>query len=535
MNKNMLIKLVPRWIVIFQIMLFYAKLAGANNETPESLDRLGLIAYEKKDYARAINFWKRSCEIKITADCLFNLAQAYRKSGDLSKALFRYEDYLRNARPGDLVIHRSETEELMAELRATQEDELAQFYMRSGQYDAAIGIWQSAFRAKERPIYLFYIGKAYLAMRRLKPALLAFDQFAAAAEAKMAIEAFDSFLQDLDTGDIIQEARLHVAELRAKLYRPIWYPFVEVGASFALYGRNFSFHGTKGAESTCYRINTKRDPAGLDYNWISCPNYVTALTAGLRFIFTVYPFAGIRNNLIRGLGINGIVDIPFWPSRTAISMEQPDKGPQKSAATGFRAEIGIRWNWNILHRRNSPSPRIQAQYGIQRLAFDTISYLPNSGYVTTDDHGFPQVQYQYINFSLGGQIPYYASEKFYIGMTLDLHYYVVFETGDIGEQFTAFNNPVFYGGYGPSSNQGFRIDATALDVSLIRGLHLQLQGYYEYFHMVFDLGNGNKGYPLPPYPPPSPLSRTQNTGAFYLAQSASDHGYGLNLGLSYLY
>ena len=61
--------------------------------TPEDLYNEGQVAYDSADYKTAIAKWQASYELSGESDLLFNLAQAYRLSGDCASALKTYKQF----------------------------------------------------------------------------------------------------------------------------------------------------------------------------------------------------------------------------------------------------------------------------------------------------------------------------------------------------------------------------------------------------------------------------------------------------------
>jgi tetratricopeptide (TPR) repeat protein len=66
----------------------------AASSTPEVLYSEGQTAYNHADYATAISKWRASYDLSGAVELLFNLAQAYRLSGDCMNALLTYEQFV---------------------------------------------------------------------------------------------------------------------------------------------------------------------------------------------------------------------------------------------------------------------------------------------------------------------------------------------------------------------------------------------------------------------------------------------------------
>ena len=66
----------------------------ADAGTPEQLYAEGQAAYDRADYPTAIAKWQASYDLSNASGLLFNLAQAYRLSGDCRDALLSYEHFI---------------------------------------------------------------------------------------------------------------------------------------------------------------------------------------------------------------------------------------------------------------------------------------------------------------------------------------------------------------------------------------------------------------------------------------------------------
>ncbi len=78
-------------IVFVFAALESAALAGP---TAEELYAQGKVAFDNHDYATAIADWKQSYKLSGASGLLFNLAQAYRITGQCKEALFTYQRFI---------------------------------------------------------------------------------------------------------------------------------------------------------------------------------------------------------------------------------------------------------------------------------------------------------------------------------------------------------------------------------------------------------------------------------------------------------
>lgn len=331
--------------------------------------------------------------------------------------------------------------------------------------------------------------------------------------------------------------------------RPVFYPWFDVSAGFVLGGRRFSFEEEPGPSPTkCYdfdkRIIDPNDPAAMRtvFRYTNalrkCPGFSASVAGGLRLDGTVYPLAFLNINALRGLGLGATFDYFFWPA-SRVCNKNAD-GACVSAGSELetrqlRLEVGLRWMWNILHKRSRPSILLSLMYGFHQFAiqkekkmYDTVDTSGMAVKVEgVDDHGLPDLRYQYLDIGLGGRVPLVANEKWFLGMLLDFHFHAMLDYGDIATRFIDFDQ--FYGGYGPvSGGYGIRVGFTPVEF-VWKGLTARVSGYYEQFAMSFDLANADKGNPLPP------IDRTADTAARHLAQGATDQYFGGVLQLGYQY
>lgn len=80
-------------LVIAFVVLVPSRSALAG-PTAEDLYGEGQSAYDRGDYATAIAKWQRSYDMSRASGLLFNLAQAYRLSGDCAHALTTYKHFI---------------------------------------------------------------------------------------------------------------------------------------------------------------------------------------------------------------------------------------------------------------------------------------------------------------------------------------------------------------------------------------------------------------------------------------------------------
>ena len=89
----------------------------------------------------------------------------------------------------------------------------------------------------------------------------------------------------------------------------------------------------------------------------------------------------------------------------------------------WRVEGGLRYHYNILNKRNMPSVLFNAQYGahffavakeqkVRLISTKTSTRRKADG---INDHGLPDILYQYVTIGLGARIPYFVTEKLYRG------------------------------------------------------------------------------------------------------------------------
>lgn len=340
----------------------------------------------------------------------------------------------------------------------------------------------------------------------------------------------------------------------SKVDRPVWYPFIDATAGFILNGRDFQFTEEAGDTSAvkCYDVNTVREDqdfggpvrTSLQYNKLrSCPKYAASVTGGVRVDITGYPLAMLRHSFLRGIGIGILFDYMFWPPSRTGGQNSRDLGTQE-----WRLEAGLRYHWNILNKRSRPSILFNIGYGLHNFQVQKENvtaqgapmrwrYQSAAGLVKdldgVDDHGLPDISYQYLTIGLGGRIPYYATEKWFIGLLVNVNVHVMLGYGEIGTSFASTESAESLtrnGGYGPASGFGLRAGFTPVEVVPWKGLTIRLSGFYEIFKYGFNLGTDDTlvqatsaaGVPL-------------ENSARHLAKGATDQYFGAIVSVGYQY
>ena len=334
---------------------------------------------------------------------------------------------------------------------------------------------------------------------------------------------------------------------REHVVRPVYYPYFDVGAAFIINGRSFSYSEETGTSpNKCYDFDRRtldpNDPTNKNFVYKytpalkSCPRYAPSVTGGVRVDLTGFPLAGVRYNGLRGLGIGITFDYMFWPpSMTAGA------NPRSLDTREFRLEGGLRYHWNVANKRSLPSILASVQYGLHSFAVakeqKTYSYVDDIGSTQTaagiDDHGLPDILYQYVTIGLGGRIPYYATEKLYFGLLVNFNFHAMLSFGELGTGFADSSTVTSLygsGGYGQASGYGFRAGFTPLELIPWKGITIRLSGFYEMFTTAFALGsNNNNNVSLPP------VDRTLDNAARHIAQGAVDQYFGGVVQIGYQY
>lgn len=328
--------------------------------------------------------------------------------------------------------------------------------------------------------------------------------------------------------------------------RPVWYPFVDASAGFILNGRSFGYSEEANPSfQGCYDFQTKRpDPnnPGLNpppvYTYgaklSKCPRYDTSVAGGVRVDVTGYPLAFMNIDQIRGLGIGVTFDYMFWPPSTTTGPT-----PVTLDTREFRFEVGLRYHWNILNKRSRPSILANVQFGGHYFAVakqeKTYTFM-DENFMTQmtkgiDDHGLPDIFYQYLTIGVGGRVPYYANDKMFFGLLVGVNVHVLLGYGEIASRFADESTAAALygnGGYGPASG-GFGIRAvfTPVEAMVWKGLTLRLSGFYELFKYGFSLGDDLARAPAG--------DRKPDQGARHIAPGANDNYFGGILQVGYQY
>lgn len=342
--------------------------------------------------------------------------------------------------------------------------------------------------------------------------------------------------------------------------RPRYYPYIDAGAGFIVGGRKFGYDEDSDPNSPikCYAfqkpVASTTVPNLVVYSYSDrlsrCPSFNTSVAPGIRLDLTAYPLANLPYSALRGLGVGGTLDYMFWPP-SRVCTKADSCGPELST-TEFRLEAGLRWHWNVLNRRSMPSVMLQLQYGMHYFAiskvakkFDAFTDPTGTGMTVTpdglDSNGLPDIRYQYIDIGLGGRIPYYASERLFLGAVVDFHYHAVLSYGELESKFldtSNFSSLYQGGGYGPvSGGYGFRVGLTPMELIPWKGVTVRLSGYYEVFSMSFQNGSQSASqYELPPTDTvKGRQGRALEDASRYIARGASDQYFGGLVQVGYQY
>lgn len=329
-------------------------------------------------------------------------------------------------------------------------------------------------------------------------------------------------------------------------------PFIEADFGFIIGLRRFAFsEETIPSEVRCYeRVppspNLITQGRALRYTTLPrCAGFNLAATPGLRLNLTLFPLTRLSTAPLRGLGIGMTFDWMFWPASQICDRAADGSCSTQGEALAmreYRIEAGLRWRWPL--PRPWPSPLLTAQYGVHHFSIQPseANYSlrsPEGGKATSvtvaDNHGLPDLRYQYLDLGIGMKAIYMEQAHLSIGGELGLHYHVMFTHGDIEKTFA--DDQLLQGGYGPiRSSHGWRLDASpvqfrwrARNAGIPGWLRAELAGYVEDFRMQFKLASGDEGNSLPP------VRRDPEQGAKYLAQGANDWYFGTVIQIGYEY
>lgn len=329
-------------------------------------------------------------------------------------------------------------------------------------------------------------------------------------------------------------------------------PYFEADAGFIIGLRRFGFdEEAVPSEVRCYeRVlpapSLMTQGRALRYSSLPrCAGFNLSAAPGLRLNLALFPLARLSAVSVRGLGIGITFDWMFWPT-SPICDRAPDGScsPQGAdrAIREYRLEAGLRWRWPL--PRPWPSPSLTVQYGLHHFSIQPsdVTYALRSAQevkattvTVTDNHGLPDLRYQYLDLGIGMKALYFEREHLSVGGEMDFHYHVMFSHGEIEKTFTDDN--FLQGGYGPiRKSQGWRLGATpvqlrwrARNTGVPGWLRAELAGYVEKFRMQFQMGSGDEGNSLPP------IRREPEQGAKYLSQGANDWYFGLVAQVGYEY
>jgi tetratricopeptide (TPR) repeat protein len=98
-------------LLVFVVILLTHHSARA--ESAEELYDEGQRAYDAGDYARAVDRWEASYQLSMEPGLLFNVAQAYRRAGNCTRALSSYRQFVTSDPTSD---RRALADELVREL-----------------------------------------------------------------------------------------------------------------------------------------------------------------------------------------------------------------------------------------------------------------------------------------------------------------------------------------------------------------------------------------------------------------------------------
>lgn len=329
-------------------------------------------------------------------------------------------------------------------------------------------------------------------------------------------------------------------------------PSIEADFGFIIGLRRFAFaEETIPSEVRCYeRVppspNLITQGRALRYSTLPrCAGFNLAASPGLRLNLTLFPLARLSMLPLRGLGIGMTLDWMFWPASQVCHRATDGSCSTQGDALAmreYRIEAGLRWRWPL--PRPWPSPVLTAQYGVHQFSIQpteaNYSLRSTEGGMATsvtvaDNHGLPDLRYQYLDLGIGVKALYIEQEHLSIGGELGLHYHVMFAHGDIEQTFT--DDQLLQGGYGPiRSSHGWRLDAApvqfrwkARNFGIPGRLRAELVGYVENFLMQFQLASGDESNSLPP------VRRDPEQGAKFLAQGARDWYFGTVIQFGYEY
>jgi hypothetical protein len=227
--------------------------------------------------------------------------------------------------------------------------------------------------------------------------------------------------------------------------RPEWQHILELSVGLMMVSRNFDF-------------NDPIYPAKADEH----SNYRSGIVPAVLLDAAIYPLAYLNRGPLANMGIVG----RYY--RVLGLKSQPPTGNEPVHTTLHTIEVGLRYRWNILKRNSSPTLYAGVEFG--RLGFviwdDQFNYVP-----------LPDIVYLYLKLALVGlEVPFYAKNRFRIGLSGSFDYLLIFEAGEIENTDST--------GYGRSSTGGVDIGLGLF--GSYYGFFLKVGGFYRRIFYDFD-------------------------------------------------
>lgn len=221
------------------------------------------------------------------------------------------------------------------------------------------------------------------------------------------------------------------------------YRAVELTAGVLLVGRGFRF---------LQPVDPPRPPT------LGTP----ALLPALHLSATLQPFALWTQRAIAGLGLT----VRYWRvvGASATLSESPD---QPLGLLLQNVEVGTRYYWSLLGRRDSPAVLLRAAFGHQVSATEAAAGVADP----TQD-----LAYTYLRSGAGLRWPFVVQGRFELGATLGLDYLAVLTAGAI-ERANA-------SGYGNAAILAF--DGSLGIFVAYAGFFARIEGSYRRFELAFD-------------------------------------------------
>ncbi|MBK8481989.1 MAG: hypothetical protein IPL40_12595 [Proteobacteria bacterium] len=221
------------------------------------------------------------------------------------------------------------------------------------------------------------------------------------------------------------------------------YRTVELAAGVLMVGRGFRF---------LQPVNPPRPPT------LGTP----ALLPALHLSATLQPFAPWTQRPIAGLGLT----LRYWRvvGASATLSESPD---QPLALLLQTAEVGARYYWSLLGRRDSPAVLLRTAFGHQTSATEAPAGFANP----TQD-----LAYTYLRAGAGLRWPFVVRGRFELGATVGLDYLAVLTAGAIERANDS--------GYGNAAILAF--DGSLGIFVAYAGVFARIEGSYRRFELAFD-------------------------------------------------